>query len=76
MSSTPVKVTNSMAVEVLAELASLDATTIEDDPKTRMEALVLSKKLTAILEAPNDRVIDYIFKVRQLPSRIPKHPHD
>jgi hypothetical protein len=66
MSSTTGRATDGKAVDILAELASLDATAIETDPKKRMEALVLSKKLTTLLEAPNDRAIDYIFKVRTI----------
>ncbi|KAH7386795.1 putative O-methyltransferase [Phaeosphaeria sp. MPI-PUGE-AT-0046c] len=47
---------------LLAQLAAINPTSLDSDPGQKMEALKLSKQLTAMLEAPVDRAVDYIFK--------------
>jgi len=49
--------------DLLEELRSLDLTVLANDSNERNKALALSRKLTASLENPTERALDYIYKV-------------
>lgn len=55
--------TEAKASVILVQLAKFDSVDLEDHPEKKVEALKLCKQLTAALEAPIDRAVDYIFKV-------------
>jgi hypothetical protein len=60
--------TGKKPADLLAELAKIDPAVLENDLEEKKKALALSKQLTATLEAPMHRAIEYIFKVCQLAS--------
>lgn len=51
------------AEDLLAQLAAVNPASLENNPGQTMEALKLCRQLTATLEAPLDRALNYIFKV-------------
>jgi hypothetical protein len=60
--------TGKKPADILAELAKIDPAILENDLEEKGKALALSKQLTATLEVPMHRAVEYIFKVFQLPG--------